>query len=119
MTTIKIGWTKGSDFWEYHPELERHWLEIKLASGGRETPQMIAEAVFEATNAPENYPIGALASEIRAKIELAGYRGIPRVERGGVVIEPGVHYSLSVGDVVQVGEKLLACERFGWKEVAA
>lgn len=103
MTTIvKIGWTKHSDYWTFQPQAERHWVEFNLASGLE--PEVVAEAAFEATNSPSR--LSPLAQAILWKIEAAGYTG------------KEAHYSLSVGDVVQVGEVLLACERAGWTRVA-
>lgn len=65
--------------------------------------EALAEACFEATNAP--FATG-LAAQIAEKIAATGYRG----EQAG-------HYSLSVGDTVTVNEVTLACARFGWERV--
>jgi hypothetical protein len=106
VATIKIGWTKRSDFWTYQPEAERHFIEFELFLRDDTDPERVAEAAFEATNSPGS--MSPLAQRILWKIGAFGYRG-----------EEAGHYSLSVGDTVQVDEVLLACERFGWKEVEA
>lgn len=115
MTTIEvtIGWTKSampeySSFADgYKPGAQQH-VEVIEVEVPETVPvsgmaEFVAEAVFTATNSP--YEVSGLPGQIRDAIAAKGYRG------------QGAHYSLSTGDTVTVGEVMLACESFGWKQV--
>ena len=65
-------------------------------------PLQTAEIVFDALNNPA--PSG-FARGILEAVQATGYKG------------EGAHFSLSVGDTVEVDGTRLACESFGWKQV--
>lgn len=65
--------------------------------------EVIADAVYEADNAPFELRPDSLAGRVRAAMQEA-YRQTP--ER---------HHSLSVGDRVRVGEVEVICAGLGWQ----
>jgi hypothetical protein len=117
--TIHIGYTKvvrpeaGAGFGYvpmadgYRPGAEQHVVTITVDLSPSLQPYRIAELVFIATNAPEELLAEGSAEElIRLAIEDTGYKGVE------------AHWSLSVGDTVQVGDgPRWACEASGWTEV--
>jgi hypothetical protein len=68
-------------------------------------PRELAEAVFHATNAPDEPPADSLAGRVLAAIQATGFRG------------EGAHYSLSVGDTVTINGTTLACAKRGWETI--
>lgn len=102
MATIRVGFTRSdratgySSFDGYREGAEQDLVDIvvKLCPVPVET---IAEAVFEATNAP--YPVPGLAGDIRAALYDLPVR------------------SLSVGDTVEVAGNRVAVEPVGFRRV--
>lgn len=115
--TIRIGYTKvippsaGAGFGYvpmadgYRPGAEQHVVTINVELPPNLQPYRIAELVHMATNAPE-LDADSPQELILLAIEDTGYKGAE------------AHWSLSVGDTVQVGDgPVLACEAVGWTEV--
>src|SRR4051794_34966501 len=119
---ITIGWTRSevvdgrlvySSFGEgYRPGASQHVETITVDMTDTNVPvenwpEVIAEAVFYATNAPRlTYPDG-LTGQVCRLIDATDYHG------------EGAHYSLSVGDTVTLGEVMLACASLGWERVTS
>jgi hypothetical protein len=107
MTAITIGWTKFKTGDSYVPFVDgyrsgaaQHSITVESETGSL-TTEDIANAVYEATNAPTVHP-DTLAGDILAQIHATGYRG------------QDAHFSLSVGDTVTAKGWRAACARSGW-----
>lgn len=109
---VTIGWTRSdptigySSFSDgYRPSAQQHTETLDLNT--ELDPSLIAEAVYHATNAPEEViEPGSVADHIAKVLENRGFDG----SQSG-------HYSLSVGDTVTVDGMVLACARSGWEVI--
>ena len=110
-TTVVIGLTQSARTGDYFPMSDGYRegaaqqvvsVEVETGLLVGKSIEAVAEAVFEATNAPvEVFARNPLACAI-----LEG------------LLDPmgrGQYRSLSVGDTVEVDGTRVACDRFGWK----
>jgi hypothetical protein len=100
-TPFRDAWTPGQP---QHVETITLELPDVLDHPVAITATDLAEAVFEATNAPEVRE-GSLAGLVQAAIQATGYTGRE------------AHWSLSVGDTVTVDGDIFACDMSGWRLV--
>ncbi len=106
MTTIEIGFTKTDRPGNYIPMCdgyragaEQEVLTLAVSNCSQLTPEQVAEAVFEATNAPDDVDVTDAAHHIRWELRGRAYR------------------SLSVGDTVAVAGVKVECKRVGWGRI--
>jgi hypothetical protein len=125
-TTVIIGWTQHerlpespgtmlhrvarqpdyTPFWDgYRAGQPQHTITFELEVPDNATPAIVAQEAFTASNAPYPLTEGTVAARILAAIQATGYRGRE------------AHYSLSVGDTVEVDGVKLSCEGSGWEPV--
>lgn len=110
---MTIGWTKNTEqdraegyvsfFDGYEDGRAQETVSLTLTVPDDVTGGDLAEAVFHATNCPEDPCPDTLAGQILAGIQETGYRG------------EGAHFSLSVGDTVTVDGVRYCCESLGWE----
>lgn len=91
-------------------------FRIEKALLGDLTPEAVCEAVFVATNAPDDYIEHSELCLMRElnRLWLAGdFNWVPNHQG-----EPVYRRALSVGDTVTIeGLPSLACEKRGWREI--
>lgn len=130
MLPLTLGFTQRDPASDYRPVLDGYRpgaVQVTLTIGPvpipghpEDTPlsaadaEMVAQAAWEAMNAPEGVPLNVVAKKIRAA--LAEAFGTLRATQPVVY---GQIHALGIGDTVTVGGHTLVCGRFDWTHLPA